>query len=102
MLRNNFLGALQQLTVAMEPKSGFSPASALRWFFFSSRRRHTRSLCDWSSDVCSSDLACTILQANINSTTTIINSNAIIVDHLLKNYTVDFANSLITIPESQG
>src|SRR5215204_1810908 len=23
-------------------------------FFFSSRRRHTRSLCDWSSDVCSS------------------------------------------------
>src|SRR5215211_8741650 len=26
-------------------------------FFFSSRRRHTRSLCDWSSDVCSSDLA---------------------------------------------
>src|SRR5438874_8078632 len=26
-------------------------------FFFSSRRRHTRSLRDWSSDVCSSDLA---------------------------------------------
>src|SRR5438034_6321361 len=26
------------------------------YFFFSSRRRHTRSLCDWSSDVCSSDL----------------------------------------------
>src|SRR5476649_3086543 len=25
-------------------------------FFFSSIRRHTRSLCDWSSDVCSSDL----------------------------------------------
>ena len=25
-------------------------------FFFSSRGRHTRSLCDWSSDVCSSDL----------------------------------------------
>src|SRR5438034_11735243 len=25
-------------------------------FVFSSRRRHTRSLCDWSSDVCSSDL----------------------------------------------
>src|SRR5260221_9950271 len=29
---------------------------ALADFFFSSRRRHTRSLCDWSSDVCSSDL----------------------------------------------
>src|SRR5947207_5615341 len=30
--------------------------SNLFYFFFSSRRRHTRSLCDWSSDVCSSDL----------------------------------------------
>src|SRR5699024_12100733 len=27
-------------------------------FFFSSRRRHTRSKRDWSSDVCSSDLVC--------------------------------------------
>src|SRR6266481_8892132 len=31
----------------------------LYWvFFFSSRRRHTRWNCDWSSDVCSSDLLC--------------------------------------------
>src|SRR6266480_7988457 len=29
------------------------------FFFFSSRRRHTRLTCDWSSDVCSSDLECT-------------------------------------------
>src|SRR5438034_6038281 len=29
----------------------------LQLFFFSSRRRHTRSLCDWSSDVCFSDLS---------------------------------------------
>src|SRR6266699_6252720 len=29
----------------------------LEWFFFSSRRRHTRCGRDWSSDVCSSDLA---------------------------------------------
>src|SRR3712207_7756063 len=28
----------------------------LEWFFFSSRRRHTRYWRDWSSDVCSSDL----------------------------------------------
>src|SRR5256886_9106289 len=34
--------------VAVPPKS--------RAFFFSSRRRHTRFVCDWSSDVCSSDL----------------------------------------------
>src|SRR5688572_33414737 len=33
-------------------------AYAVSWlfFFFSSRRRHTRFDCDWSSDVCSSDL----------------------------------------------
>src|SRR2546430_13133752 len=32
-------------------------AIVLFYFFFSSRRRHTRFDCDWSSDVCSSDLA---------------------------------------------
>src|SRR6266481_5170697 len=31
-------------------------SSASFIFFFSSRRRHTRWNCDWSSDVCSSDL----------------------------------------------
>src|SRR5260370_12895032 len=30
--------------------------SVVLLFFFSSRRRHTRFKCDWSSDVCSSDL----------------------------------------------
>src|SRR5260370_2236632 len=30
--------------------------SMFMFFFFSSRRRHTRFKCDWSSDVCSSDL----------------------------------------------
>src|SRR5260370_21520655 len=35
---------------------------ALFFFFFSSRRRHTRFKCDWSSDVCSSDLY--VLQAD--------------------------------------
>src|SRR5260370_18483496 len=30
----------------------------MSFFFFSSRRRHTRFKCDWSSDVCSSDLVC--------------------------------------------
>src|SRR5438046_3464786 len=30
--------------------------SSLCVFFFSSRRRHTRLVSDWSSDVCSSDL----------------------------------------------
>src|SRR2546430_17232783 len=31
-------------------------ASVVAYFFFSSRRRHARFDCDWSSDVCSSDL----------------------------------------------
>src|SRR2546427_3014674 len=32
-------------------------------FFFSSRRRHTRFDCDWSSDVCSSDLVFDLIEA---------------------------------------
>src|SRR6267142_1670879 len=44
----------------------------LMFFFFSSRRRHTRLTCDWSSDVCSSDLipgGSTPLVASIDSPT---------------------------------
>src|SRR3712207_7381094 len=41
--------------------SGLAKLSVLKYrilfFFFSSRRRHTRYWRDWSSDVCSSDLA---------------------------------------------
>src|SRR2546430_8728002 len=39
-----------------ECSSGGQTAVELYCFFFSSRRRHTRFDCDWSSDVCSSDL----------------------------------------------
>src|SRR2546427_1138621 len=35
----------------------YSRSFFVSFFFFSSRRRHTRFDCDWSSDVCSSDLA---------------------------------------------
>src|SRR2546430_7556849 len=42
------------------PRSGTWSVEGVRspctFFFFSSRRRHTRFDCDWSSDVCSSDL----------------------------------------------
>src|SRR2546427_3117327 len=39
------------------------------FFFFSSRRRHTRFDCDWSSDVCSSDLSefCRSLATNLGN-----------------------------------
>src|SRR5258706_3352012 len=36
-----------------------------RCFFFSSRRRHTRLVSDWSSDVCSSDLPFSRFQDNL-------------------------------------
>src|SRR5258706_10037520 len=34
----------------------FCGSEKVTFFFFSSRRRHTRLVSDWSSDVCSSDL----------------------------------------------
>src|SRR5690242_18184665 len=37
-------------------RSGYIDHPQIRGFFFSSRRRHTNLTCDWSSDVCSSDL----------------------------------------------
>src|SRR3989440_12934848 len=42
-------------------------------FFFSSRRRHTRSDRDWSSDVCSSDLSA----ASFQETTRVLTDAAI-------------------------
>src|SRR5256886_13659517 len=52
-----------QLTVVNEMGKGVevlmvivTMRTVVRVFFFSSRRRHTRFDCDWSSDVCSSDL----------------------------------------------
>src|SRR2546430_11604451 len=38
----------------MSARDAYTAESCI--FFFSSRRRHTRFDCDWSSDVCSSDL----------------------------------------------
>src|SRR5256885_9162460 len=49
----------------------------LFFFFFSSRRRHTRLQGDWSSDVCSSDLASTTVSQSVGaaSTTTAITTH---------------------------
>src|SRR3712207_7080437 len=45
-------------TWIVEVKTFVLPSESLSpCFFFSSRRRHTRYWRDWSSDVCSSDLA---------------------------------------------
>src|SRR2546430_2712926 len=50
--------SLQSETVGLRLRLGPTVAEPHRvsCFFFSSRRRHTRFDCDWSSDVCSSDL----------------------------------------------
>src|SRR2546421_8790525 len=47
---------LRKSTVCRSSISYIDGASDILRFFFSSRRRHTRSDRDWSSDVCSSDL----------------------------------------------
>src|SRR5260370_25496184 len=55
------VGSVSATVVATPEGSGstFKPVADVcsYFFFFSSRRRHTRFKCDWSSDVCSSDLS---------------------------------------------
>src|SRR3712207_6969914 len=43
---------------------------SIDFFFFSSRRRHTRYWRDWSSDVCSSDLLTGVVDDRITPKTT--------------------------------
>src|SRR5688572_3686649 len=45
--------------------SGLNLGYFMFGFFFSSRRRHTRFDCDWSSDACSSDLRALELLARV-------------------------------------
>src|SRR5437763_839327 len=49
-------GVLPQCSQSPAPGGSVGPGTH-PIFFFSSRRRHTRYIGDWSSDVCSSDLA---------------------------------------------
>src|SRR5689334_16379403 len=51
--RRQLFGALNE---ALERARVSGERVGVFFFFFSSRRRHTRWNCDWSSDVCSSDL----------------------------------------------
>src|SRR6266480_4581314 len=51
MLPSSSIGGLPLALTVVHP-----PVPVASLFFFSSRRRHTRLTCDWSSDVCSSDL----------------------------------------------
>src|SRR5260370_23035072 len=51
------LASLMTWRFAVHRIFAYMSCFVLFFFFFSSRRRHTRFKCDWSSDVCSSDLA---------------------------------------------
>src|SRR5688500_19450718 len=48
------------------------------YFFFSSRRRHTRLQGDWSSDVCSSDLIAAL--AEIKGAAALVNARLKVLD----------------------
>src|SRR5689334_7765053 len=50
------MGADDYLSKPFSPREMVARVRAILRFFFSSRRQHTRWNCDWSSDVCSSDL----------------------------------------------
>src|SRR5207237_6896057 len=50
------------------------------FFFFSSRRRHTRFKCDWSSDVCSSDLPSASVSSIAVSAELFVNSGQLHAD----------------------
>src|SRR5699024_461427 len=52
-------------TLQVDVSRFIGPFEIARAFFFSSRRRHTRSKRDWSSDVCSSDLIRRALEAGV-------------------------------------
>src|SRR5262245_63094327 len=54
-MRSARRGRVRSSLTRSRPRSSV-PALPAFCFFFSSRRRHTRCLSDWSSDVCSSDL----------------------------------------------
>src|SRR5690242_10980500 len=58
-------------------------------FFFSSRRRHTRLTCDWSSDVCTSDLVATLEERGAMEYTVVVNAPA--ADEAVFKYLAPYA-----------
>src|SRR5262249_59937265 len=52
----------------------------VEFFFFSSRRRHTRLVSDWSSDVCSSDLNVSVGSLSLGWFTSLSADDVVIQD----------------------
>src|SRR2546421_3757611 len=63
------------------------------FFFFSSRRRHTRSDRDWSSDVCSSDLLLTMSSISLH-----VRLNGKEIDDMVKSGQAVSAKFVIPYP----
>src|SRR5690242_10047203 len=66
----------------------------ISFFFFSSRRRHTRLTCDWSSDVCSSDLFRMLVEGVVDYAIYMLDPSGIVTNwnaggERLKGYTAD-------------
>src|SRR5437763_3248661 len=57
------------VSLGADQETGVGVRCAMCVFFFSSRRRHTRYIGDWSSDVCSSDLSFAANVSDANGST---------------------------------
>src|SRR5690606_40583439 len=75
------------------------------YFFFSSRRRHTRFSRDWSSDVCSSDLVkqkngAPAIGAKLNLYPVFGNSNAVRATDVVKYRVATSTEGRYTFPDN--
>src|SRR5699024_6558206 len=70
-------------------------SESTRFFFFSSRRRHTRSKRDWSSDVCSSDLEKFYVSKRVGHTVEMMDvDGAFVTTEGFGNNHIDFASHI--------
>src|SRR3712207_6855378 len=72
-------------------------ATSITYFFFSSRRRHTRYWRDWSSDVCSSDLL-NKLELEIATTTDVMKEQYAKASHAMPDGKSYFLSGVQTGP----
>src|SRR3712207_9499803 len=66
-------------------------------FFFSSRRRHTRYWRDWSSDVCSSDLAGVVYNSVMSGNACAANNNIQYAAHVGSEASADITTEKPTV-----
>src|SRR2546430_12975752 len=76
----------EMVETRLKPRQHYSGVAE---FFFSSRRRHTRFDCDWSSDVCSSDLLFVMPVASKDLSKKIEDLREKIRDHEYRYYVLD-------------